>query len=81
MTGDHEVSTSAAPAPVSFTLDDESTFEISRLSKETGLTPDRLVGLALRMLITASDAQKTGRKILITSQLGYPIRELLVPTR
>ncbi len=68
-----------APLPVAFTLDAESTSEITRIAGETGVPPDQLMGMALRMLIIAVDARKSRRKVLLTSQSGYPIKEIFIP--
>ena len=73
------MSTQTEQARESFTLDDQSASEIERLSDETGLPPEELMGIALRMLIIAVDGKKHGHKVLLTSKAGYPIRELVVP--
>ncbi len=66
-------------ALASFTFDDESTGELWRMSEETLLPPERLLGMALRMLVITVDAKKAKRKVLITSESGYPIREIFIP--
>lgn len=74
-------STGVAPSPIelSFKLDDQASDEIRRISRETGLAPDKLLTVALRFLFIAAEAKHHNRRMLVTSRSGYPLKELVIP--
>jgi len=69
----------ASPIGLSFTLDQEATKEVQRISKDAGLSPDKLIGMALRLVVITLEAQQKNRKVLVTSDSGYPIKEIVIP--
>jgi hypothetical protein len=73
--------TGVAPSPseLSFKLDAHTTDQVRRISAQTGVSPDALMGVALRFLFIAADARARNRRMLVTSDCGYPIRELGIP--
>lgn len=78
---DERTGVAPSPSELSFQLDAHATDEVRRISAQTGVSPDALIGVALRFLFIAADAQARNRRMLITSHSGYPIRELAIPTR
>lgn len=63
----------------SFTLDQESASEIQRISAQTGVAPNQLIGVALRMLSITAEARVKNRRVLVTSNSGYPVEEIVIP--
>jgi hypothetical protein len=66
---------------MSFELDEEAASEIKRISEKRKVSPEELIGLALRFMIMTADASGQNRKVLVTTLSGYPISELVVPQR
>ncbi len=61
-----------------FTLDSIAAAEVQRITTKTGLPPSQLIGIALRMLSIAVEAKSKRRRVLVTSQSGFPIEEINV---
>ena len=78
--GDERTGVAPSPSELSFKLDAHTTDEVRRISAQTGVSPDDLMGIALRFLFIAADARARNRRMLVTSHSGYPIRELEIPT-
>jgi len=68
-----------APAEMTFTLDQQSSEEMARISEESGLDPKELIGIALRILVTTFEAIPLNRRVLVTTNTGYPISEIILP--
>ena len=73
----------AGPAPTplgfSFTLDQEAAQEVQEASQAAGVSPDKLIGIALRLVLMTLDAERKNRRVLVTSDSGYPIKEIVIP--
>jgi hypothetical protein len=67
------------PICLTFTLDPEASQEVQRISEKVGISPDKLIGIALRWVSIGAEAEEKRRKVLVTSRAGYPIRELVIP--
>lgn len=52
---------------------------VQRAADETGLSPEALLGIAVRMLAMVLDAPKLKRRVVVTSQSGWPIKEICIP--
>ena len=65
--------------PLAFMLDKEMYRLMTSLSNETGVPPDRLMRIALRMLAITAEARSNGRRVVVTSNSNYPIEELIIP--
>jgi len=59
-----------------FSLDFVAAAEVQRIATNTGLPPSELIGLALRVLSIAVEAKSKKRRLLVTSQTGFPIEEI-----
>jgi hypothetical protein len=66
-----------SPSP-SLNLGASAAEEVERIAASTGFPPNEVVGLALRLLSIAVEAKAKKRKVLVTSQTGYPIEELRI---
>jgi hypothetical protein len=62
----------------SFTLDPIAAADVQRIATKTGVPPNQLIGIALRMLSIAVEAKSKKRRVLVTSQTGFPIEEINV---
>jgi hypothetical protein len=64
---------------MAFQLDEKASQELQRISEDTKVSPEELVGIALRFMIMTADAHRHNRRILVTTPSGYPISELTIP--
>jgi hypothetical protein len=64
------------PNGVSFSLDSIAAAEVERISTTTGVPPNQLIGIALRMLSIAVEAKSKKRRVLVTTRTGFPIEEI-----
>lgn len=64
---------------LAFQLDEHASRELHRISEETKVSPEELVGIALRFMIMTADAHRHNRRVLVTTPSGYPISELTIP--
>lgn len=72
------MSTPAMSPISSINLGASAADEIQRIATSTGVPPNEVIGLALRLLAIAVEAKAKKRKVLVTSQTGYPIEELRI---
>jgi hypothetical protein len=77
--GEERTGVAPSPSELSFKLNPHTTDELRRISAQTGVSPDVLMGVALRFLFIAADARARNHRMLITSHCGYPLRELAIP--
>ncbi len=62
----------------SFTLDSSAAAEVQNIASKTGVPPNQLIGIALRILSIAVEAKSKKRRVLVTSRTGFPIEEINV---
>ena len=61
------------------TLVDAAAAKIANLSKQTGLSPERLLEASLGLLSAAVDAGSLGRRVVVTTKGWWPLKELELP--
>ena len=66
-------------APIDVTLADEAASTLNELSARTGLAADVLLSTSIALLKIAIEAQNVGRRLVLTTRLLWPIREVRVP--
>ena len=62
----------------SFSLDPSAAAEVQRIAGSIGMPPSQLIGVALRILFITVEAKSKKRRVLVTSQFGCPIEEIVV---
>jgi hypothetical protein len=65
--------------PIEVTLVDEAASTLHDLSDRTGQTVDTLLATSITLLKIAIESKNLGRRILLTTKLLWPIREVRIP--
>lgn len=65
--------------PARVTLVDEAATTLHYLSHSTGIAEDVLLSTSLTILKVLVESRNLGRRIMVTSKLLWPIKEVRVP--
>jgi hypothetical protein len=65
---------------VNFILSDRAHSELVILSKETNRSMTELVRLGLGLVKIALEAARDGNRIVVTTQDGHPVKEIVIPS-
>ena len=77
------MSATAAPSlerkRVNFVLSEKAYTELAALSRRTGRSMTELVRLGLALAKIAIEAELEGRKLIVTTTDGNPLKEIVLP--
>jgi hypothetical protein len=65
--------------PINVTLVDEAATSLHHLSQRTGMSIERLLETSITLLNILSESKRLGRRVVLTTKLLWPIREVKVP--
>jgi hypothetical protein len=69
----------AEPERISILLKDDAAFRLGELRRRTGLPFESLIGIAIGLLEILVNASDKGRRLLLVSRWGIPLRSLFLP--
>jgi hypothetical protein len=64
---------------VNFILSEKAYSELAAMSKRTGRSMTELVRLGLGLVKVALEAELEGRKLIVTTTEGNPLKEIVLP--